>query len=140
MFTKPIKLNDMKQKIIDALKERLNKDLCCTMEYWYKAAINDAIEIVEKIDFDDKSTICYADIDIKRIPVESSNVVSIGYHDKYKIMAIEMLNGIIYYYLDIPKNHFIEMTNANGDGKCHTAIGSYLHRNVKGKYRYIRIN
>jgi len=81
----------------------------------------------------------YQDIEIKRQKVESSNVASLGYHDEFQIMALEMLNGIIYYYLDIPKKHFNEMTNPNGDGICHPSIGSYLHRNVKGNYRYVRI-
>ncbi len=79
-------------------------------------------------------------VKIERIQVESSNVASLGYHDERKIMALEMLNGVIYYYLDIPKEHFTEMTNPKGDGVCHPAIGSYLHRNIKGKYRFTRIN
>lgn len=77
---------------------------------------------------------------IERTKVESSNVASLGYHDDRQIMTLEMVNGVIYYYLDIPKIHFTNMTNPDGDGKCHNAIGSYLHRNVKGKYRYTRVN
>ena len=81
----------------------------------------------------------YNDIEIKRLPVESSNVESLGYHDEFNIMSVRMDNGHIYYYLDIPKTHFIEMTNPKGDGVCHPAIGSYLHRNVKGNFRYVQI-
>ncbi len=79
-------------------------------------------------------------IEIERVHVESSNVKSLGYNDDRQIMALEMLDGIIYYYLDIPKIHFDEMIRCNKEGIGISSIGSYLHRNVKGNYRYVRIN
>ena len=81
----------------------------------------------------------YQDIKIELVKVDSSNVAGIGYHDEFQIMSVEMLNGIIYYYLDIPKKHFTEMTKQNKGRWNIKSIGSYLHRNVKGNYRYIRI-
>jgi hypothetical protein len=82
----------------------------------------------------------YADIIIDRVPVKSKNVASLGYHDKYNIMAIEMMNGKIYYYLDIPKTHFNQMTNPPRDYACYKSIGHYLYENIKGKYRFVVIN
>lgn len=81
----------------------------------------------------------YSDIEIKRQQVDSPNVASLGYHDEYNILAIEMLDNRVYYYLDIPKEHFIKMVNPNGDGKQCASIGSYMSRNIKGNYRYVRI-
>jgi superfamily I DNA/RNA helicase len=37
-------------KIIEALENRLKQELCSTNEYWYKAAIHDAIVLIEKIE------------------------------------------------------------------------------------------
>jgi len=79
-------------------------------------------------------------IEIKKTRVSSSNVASLGYDETENIMAVEMLDGNLYYYLDIPKTHFDEMIRCNREGKGISSIGSYLHRNVKGKYRYVRVN
>ena len=79
-------------------------------------------------------------IKIKRTEVKSSNVLSLGYDDDESIMAIEMIDGHIYYYIDIPKKHFTEMIKCNKEGRGISSIGSYLHRNVKGYYRYVRVN
>lgn len=37
-------------KIVEALEERLKKELCSTNEYWYKCAIHDAISIIKEIE------------------------------------------------------------------------------------------
>ena len=81
----------------------------------------------------------YNDIEIVKIPVESSNISSLGYHDEFQIMSIEMLDGHIYYYLDIPKIHFDNMIQNNKEKTDISSIGSYLHRNIKGNFRYIKI-
>jgi len=75
----------------------------------------------------------YNEIIIERVSVKSHNVKSIGYSDEYEIMAVEMLNEKLYYYIDIPKIHFNNILN-------HIAIGSYMNRNIKGKFRFIEIN
>ena len=77
-------------------------------------------------------TISYDEIKIEMIHVSASNVAQIGFHEEYQITAIEMLNGCLYYYLDTPKEEFEGLKNS-------PSIGSYLHRNYKGTYRYIRI-
>lgn len=74
----------------------------------------------------------YSDIKIEMENVESPNVSKIGFSEEFNITAIEMLNGSLYYYLDTPKSKFEGLRNAN-------SIGSYLHRNYKGYYRFLRI-
>lgn len=79
-------------------------------------------------------------IEIKINKVESSNVSGLGYDDNSETMALEMINGNLFYYLDIPKIHYEEMIKCNKEQVGISSIGSYLHRNIKGNYRYTRIN
>lgn len=82
----------------------------------------------------------YNDIKISIVKVKSSNVQGIGYHDKYQILAIQMNNGKLFYYLDIPKKHYEGLLRCNqGNIDEIKSIGSYLHRNIKGYYRYTLI-
>jgi hypothetical protein len=72
------------------------------------------------------------EINVDMVPVESSNVAKIGYNEKETILAFEMQDGNLYYYLDVPKLHYDNLLIC-------ASIGSYMHRNIKGNYRYIRI-
>ena len=85
-------------------------------------------------------TVPIDEIKVDMISVKSSNVARIGYSESAIILAIEMLDGNLYYYLDVPIEHYNELLHCNDSipGKI-KSIGSYLHRNIKGKYRYIRI-
>ena len=66
------------------------------------------------------------------ISVKSPNVAKLGYDEENSILAIEFLNNTRYLYLDIPKKHFDNLLKT-------PSIGSYLHRNIKGNFRYVRI-
>jgi hypothetical protein len=79
-------------------------------------------------------------IEIDLIPVESSNVSGIGFNPESEILAIEMNDGHLYYYLDVPIKHYngLLQCSKNIPGTI-TSIGSYLHRNIKGHYRYIQM-
>lgn len=72
------------------------------------------------------------EISVQTMPVKSSNVAAIGFSSEYGILAVEMINGSLYYYLDVPKIIYDQLLSS-------PAIGSYMWRNVKGKYRYVRI-
>jgi hypothetical protein len=78
-------------------------------------------------------TIPIDEIKVEMVDVKSSNVAKIGYNKKAIILAIEMLNGNLYYYLDVPEIIYNQLLTA-------PAIGSYMWRNIKGKYRYVKIN
>ncbi len=67
-----------------------------------------------------------------RIVVESSNIESIGYDAKGKILEIEFLNGSIYQYFDVPEHIYSELMSADSHGK-------YLNANIKGSYRYSKV-
>lgn len=81
----------------------------------------------------------YKESEIETIEVVSSNVAKLGYSDKYKIMVVTMQNGNMFMYKDIPRIHFDEMIKCNKNGTGISSIGSYLHRNVKGHYRFEQV-
>ena len=87
-------------------------------------------------------TIPIDEIEVKMTSVNSSNVAKIGYSEEWIILAIEMLNGHLFYYLDVPKNVYDELlaTQTNIPGHEITSIGSYMNRFLKGHYRFIEMN
>ena len=66
------------------------------------------------------------------MPVESSNVHSIGYDESSETVYVRFLNGSLYIYKGVPNWEFKNFRNA-------PSIGSYLHRNFKNVYPYERI-
>lgn len=64
---------------------------------------------------------------MKMIPVESSNIQSIGWEDME--LYITFNSAITYVYYDVPEEVFEEMLDAPSQGK-------YFHANIKGKYDY----
>ncbi|MCL2629649.1 MAG: KTSC domain-containing protein [Alphaproteobacteria bacterium] len=68
----------------------------------------------------------YAD----RIPVESSNLKSVGFDSG--VLVIEFKSGSIYEYSDVPANVHSELMKAKSKGK-------YFHKNIKNTYEFKRI-
>lgn len=68
---------------------------------------------------------------IKRIPVTSSNIASIGYNAKNKTLEIEFTHGGIFRYLDVPEEEYEGLMNAS-------SIESYYYHNIKN-YNYIKL-
>ena len=67
---------------------------------------------------------------MQRVPVVSSNLVSVGYDDERMILEIEFKQNHVYQYKDVPKFHFeaiMEPTQSKG---------RYLHAHIKGVYAY----
>jgi hypothetical protein len=67
------------------------------------------------------------------IPVQSSNVASVGYDNATQTVFVQFLNGTIYIYKGVPKFEFENLKTA-------ASVGSYLHRNFKNVYPYERIS
>ncbi|MBW8330426.1 MAG: KTSC domain-containing protein [Prolixibacteraceae bacterium] len=68
-------------------------------------------------------------VNIKRTPVASSNIASVGYDAEKQILEIEMQHGAIYQYLDVPKEVYNGLLNAG-------SIGSYFMNEIKTKFEY----
>lgn len=67
---------------------------------------------------------------MEMIPVDSSNLESIGYEDE--TLQIQFLNGTTYQYFDVPAQVFDELKAAD-------SVGKYLAAHVKGTYRYSKV-
>jgi len=69
---------------------------------------------------------------MKRVPVSSSNLVSVGYDESNQVLEIEFNGGRVYRYFDVPNQIHQELMDASSHGK-------YFHRNIEGNYRYNQI-
>ena len=67
-----------------------------------------------------------------RIPVDSSNIESIGYDIETMTLEVEFTNGNIYQYFDIPPTVHENLMRSDSKGK-------FLHSQIKGSYRYARL-
>lgn len=67
-----------------------------------------------------------------RTPVQSSNVVSVGYDSTTMTLEIEFVGGSVYQYFDVPELEYSNLIGAE-------SVGGYLHRNIKNSYRYLKI-
>ena len=67
-----------------------------------------------------------------RTYIDSSNLASIGYDAKNKILEIEFNHGGVYQYFDVPQDVYDELMNADSYGK-------YFVHNIKNNYRYQKI-
>lgn len=64
---------------------------------------------------------------MRRIPVVSSNLSSIGYNAEKQILEIEFNNGGIYHYFNVPSSLYDRLMSANSHGK-------FFHQYIRGRY------
>jgi hypothetical protein len=64
---------------------------------------------------------------MKRKPVTSSNIKSIGYDEINNSLQIEFASGDIYNYFNVSKKEYNSMMNAS-------SIGAYFHKFIKNNY------
>ena len=69
---------------------------------------------------------------MRRIPVSSSNISSVGYDAATQTLQVEFLSGSLYQYFDVPQIIFEDFINAGSKGK-------YLAFQIKGIYRYAKV-
>ena len=69
---------------------------------------------------------------MNRLSVVSSNLGEVGYDQKSMTLEILFVDGSVYQYFDVPEHVYTELMSADSKGQ-------FLHRNIKGKYRYARI-
>ena len=70
---------------------------------------------------------------MERIPVQSSNLASVGYDSKTATLEVEFLNGSIYQYFGVPAEVHQGLMNAGSKG-------SYLDQNIKkAGYTYHKV-
>jgi KTSC domain len=70
---------------------------------------------------------------MKRIAVESSNLVSVGYDETTKMLEIQFHSGGIYEYDDVEKEIYDDLMNAESKGR-------YFMSMIRGAYSYNRVH
>lgn len=67
-----------------------------------------------------------------RMPVSSSNLISVGYDEPSLTLEVEFKDGALYQYFDVPASVHLELLGAG-------SIGQYFAQNVRNTYRYARL-
>jgi KTSC domain len=58
---------------------------------------------------------------VERIPVSSSNIVSIGYDSETQTLEVEFINGSAYQYSGVPSDEHEAFMSAGSKGSYHHA-------------------
>lgn len=69
---------------------------------------------------------------MEMIPVQSSNLSAIGYDPETETLQVDFLNGSSYEYKNVPLVVYQGLMEA-------PSHGSYLNREIKGRYPYEKI-
>jgi hypothetical protein len=69
---------------------------------------------------------------VKRQPVKSSVITSLGYDDAERILEVEFHTGRIYRYFLVPRTTFDLLLAAD-------SIGNYFNRAIRPRYRGIEV-
>lgn len=67
-----------------------------------------------------------------RMPVSSSNLISVGYDETSLTLEVEFKDGALYQYFDVPASVHLELLGAG-------SVGRYFAQNVRNTYRYARL-
>ncbi len=71
---------------------------------------------------------------MERVPVESSDLASVGYNTEAAILEIEFHSGGIYQYSGVPQDIHRGLMNAGSKGR-------YFHQNIKNAgYPYTKVS
>lgn len=70
---------------------------------------------------------------IARSQVESSNLRSVGFDAKEKVLEVEFRHGGIYRYFEVPSEIHASLMKAESKGK-------YFQANIRMKFRFERIS
>ena len=69
---------------------------------------------------------------IKRTPVVSSNVASIGYGRHLHALEIEFLRGAVYRFLNVPAGVYRDLLASESKGR-------FIAEHLRGKYEFVRV-
>ena len=69
---------------------------------------------------------------MERTPVQSSNLLAIGYEPSTEILEVEFLDNSVYEYRNVPQVVYDQFMNAS-------SLGSYFNREISQNYPYSKI-
>ena len=64
---------------------------------------------------------------VNRTPVRSSNIRSVGYEPRTRLLEVEFHSGGIYQYSSVPENVYQGLMRA-------ASTGAYFHDHIKDRY------
>ncbi len=67
-----------------------------------------------------------------RVPVNSSNLITVGYDAASQTLEVEFKDGTVYQYFDVSA---VEHETLMGS----ESIGSYFNSSIRSSYRYARL-
>lgn len=70
---------------------------------------------------------------IERTPVKSSNLASVGYNAKARVLEIEFRHGGVYRYFDVPGEIFSALMAAESKGRFFSA-------NIRRRFRFEKVD
>lgn len=70
---------------------------------------------------------------MKRSPVASSNIRSVGYDKNRQTLEIEFSGGTIFQYFDVPEEAYQDIISS-------ASIGRYFQGNIKSKFSYTKLS
>jgi hypothetical protein len=68
-------------------------------------------------------------VPIRREPIESRSITSIGYHAELRVLEIEFRRGAIYRFFSVPPSVFEGLQKAESKGR-------YFSQSVRGKFEF----
>ena len=66
-----------------------------------------------------------------RVPVSSSLLASVGYDPTEQVLEVELQDGKIYQYRDVPEATYQDLLNAD-------SLGRYFNQHIRG-HSYVRV-
>jgi hypothetical protein len=69
---------------------------------------------------------------LKRLPVESTALATVGYSKRLHVLEIEFRNGAIYRYLDVTPDVYEELINAHSKAR-------FYDQNIRHKYQSLHV-
>jgi len=69
---------------------------------------------------------------VKRLPVESTALATVGYSQRLHVLEIEFRNGAIYRYLDVAPDLYEALINAHSKAR-------FYDQNIRHKYRSLHV-
>ena len=90
------------------------------------------IPLLSKLGFQQNSASTWGIIRlVKRKPLESRTIRSVGYVARRQILEIEFQSGAVYQYLDVPQKVHEELIGAKSKGQ-------YFNREIRDDYEFVR--
>jgi len=69
---------------------------------------------------------------MRRKPVSSSMIASVGYAARSKLLEIEFLSGRIYQYLEVDRDTYEALLRA-------PSLGTFFNEHIKDEYAFVRM-